>query len=166
MANINGHEIFFGIVGQVDATEDKLPSWFPNVNPVQDLKDWWTSDLSEHYVDLCYKKLNGFSYFRVYSDGEGGTEIILSGDSSNSGNLYAWYNHMLATKTAYRYVNYNQNGEMDGYPGEQSWIAQPVLIGQTNDSSASNFYNMGYLSVIRKNESFFIHNYYNDAQIL
>lgn len=131
MANINGHEIFFGIVGQVDAPtiEDKLPSWFPDVNPVNDLSTHFGSDMSDYYVDVClYYPSAGYryTYTRCYCDTDesvyvkttNGTQLFLDMTGANK-------------KVAFRKVIYTSEGAVYLYE-DQAWSSMSINIGGDN----------------------------------
>lgn len=142
MANINGHEIFFGIVGQVDATEDKLPSWFPDVNPVNDLSTHFGSDMSDYYVDVClyHPSPNIYSYTRCYCDTDesvyvkkptwDGNQLILDYTGANK-------------KVTFRKVTYTSEGAVFAYDG-MAWSSSTLNFGGDNfDTSKVCIVNKG-----------------------
>lgn len=161
MANIGNHEIFFGAVFTTEGGgSDVYPSWWNmNIDPIKDLKDWFTEDLSEHYVDVCMYYINGdakLGYWRVYANQKNAARIYLP---PNGTQLFASYSQNAGgTRVAMRGINYKSNGEMFGYPSESSWSGTNILI--------SNNFNQQYLAFIRKNEPFYVYNGTNEAQIL
>lgn len=157
MANINGHEIFFGIVGEVEqpAAPDKLPSWFPDVNPVQDLKDHFGDDISEHYVDFAVKinsSTSLYAYFRCYCDTANSVKI----DSSNGVQIFLSYT-VNGSKIAYKNVNYYSDGTVYNYT-EQNWYDFNAILSNNFDSSK--------ICVINKGNFFTVSTYNLNFQML
>lgn len=131
MANINGNEIYFGIVGEVEqpAAEDKLPSWFPDVNPVDDLASHFGTDMSEYYVDVCLYHTSGtyiYSYARCYCD----TDESVYVETYNGTQLFLSYTGS-SKKIAYRRVSYNADGTSSHY-SNQDWSNMNINIGGDN----------------------------------
>lgn len=140
MANINGHEIFFGIVGQVDATEDKLPSWFPNVEPINDLAAQYGDDLSEYYADFVFKTTSGthiYGYTRCYCNTEDSLKIF----SSNGSQIKLSYT-VNGSKIAFRNVNYSSDGTVKTFNYE-NWGDMDKLLSNNFDTSKLCIVNKG-----------------------
>lgn len=157
MANINGHEIFFGIVGQVDAptVEDKLPSWFPNVEPINDLADHFGDDLSEYYVDVAFKLTSSatlYVYYRCYCNTADKLKIL----SSNGSTVVVSYAGSDA-KVAYRAVTYNSDGTVYNYYNN-NWSDTNLLLSNNFDSTK--------ICVINKGKFFNISTYNLTFQML
>lgn len=131
MANINGHEIFFGIVGQVDATEDKLPSWFPDDNVIQRFYEVFGNDKSDYYIDLCWTIDIGparYVYARLYCDTENSLKIFINGT-----NQIFVENVSSGSKVAQQQLLYDANGDYyDDY--EEDWSSTSSLV-------TNNFHN-------------------------
>ena len=142
MANINGHEIFFGIVGEVEqpAAPDKLPSWFPEVNAVQDLKDHFGDDMSENYVDVAFKAASGanpYNYMRCYCDTADSIKVY----TSNGTQIFLSYT-VNGSKIAYRAIGYSSDGTSKQYYNE-NWDNFQELISNNFDTSKICIINKG-----------------------
>ena len=140
MAVLNGNNIFFGEVITVEGNVDKLPSWFPDVNPVSDLSTHFGSDMSEYYADVClyYPSLAfKYAYVRCYSDIENNIEFYMNNMTPPS--QIRMMQIANGSKVAYRAVLYNNDGTVYNY-ANQSWSTSGYNIlgsdGQWDTSKA------------------------------
>lgn len=121
MAVLNGNNIFFGEVITVEGSVDKLPSWFPDVNPVNDLSTHFGSDMSEYYADVClyYPSLiYKYAYVRCYSNIENNIEFYMS--NMNPPFQIRMIQIANGSKVAYRAVLYKDDGTVYTYDG-RTW---------------------------------------------
>ena len=159
MANINGNEIFFGIVGEVEqpAAPDKLPSWFPEVNAVQDLKDHFGDDMSENYVDVAYKLKSGtyqYMYMRCYCNTADSIKIY----SGNGTQMTLGYT-VNGSKISYRVVGYTSDGSSKNW-WSQNWDNYSTNFALVYDIDTSK------ICIINKGKFFNISTYNLNFQML
>ena len=140
MAIINGNEIYFGEVLTISGEDDKLPSWFPDVNPIVDLKAQYGDDLSEYYADFVFKTTSGtyiYGYTRCYCNTSDSLKIF----SSNGSQIKASYT-VNGSKIAFRNVNYSSDGTVKSFNYE-NWGDMDKLLSNNFDTSKLCIVNKG-----------------------
>ena len=144
MAMFNNREIFFGVVGELDrgAAVDKLPSWFPEVDPIGDLKTQYGDDLSEYYADFVCKTTsvtNIYVYIRCYCNTADSLKIF----SSNGSQIKLSYT-VNGSKIAYRSVAYSSDGTSKSFDNS-NWGDMDKLLSNNFDTSKLCIVNKGKL---------------------
>ena len=110
-----------------------VPSWFPDVDPVDDLQTHFGNDMSNYYVDLALKITSGpasYLYTRCYCDTDNSVKVSTNNVSPPT-QIFEGYT-INGSKIAYRQVSYTNDGTVYNYYN-QAWDSFSTIISNNFD---------------------------------